>query len=56
MIETLKEVGYEGYLSAKLLPEPDPDTAARAIELIDYRQAYDERGQALVSSAAMTLT
>jgi AmmeMemoRadiSam system protein B len=27
-----------------------------SIELIDYRQAYDERGTALVSSAAMTLS
>jgi sugar phosphate isomerase/epimerase len=25
----LKEVGYEGYLSAELLAKPDPDTAAR---------------------------
>jgi len=26
---TLKEMGYQGYLSAELLPLPDPDTAAR---------------------------
>lgn len=30
-------------------------TQPEAIELIDYRQAYDEKGSALVSSAAMAL-
>ena len=29
---------------------------AARVELVDYRQAYDERGMALVSSAAMVLT
>ena len=32
-----------------MLTEPD------AVELIDYRQAYDERGIAMVSSAAIAL-
>jgi AmmeMemoRadiSam system protein B len=31
-------------------------TCPETIELIDYRQAYDERGMALVSSAAMALS
>ncbi|MHC4142691.1 MAG: hypothetical protein ACYSUF_12775 [Planctomycetota bacterium] len=30
-------------------------TRPEAIELIDYRQAYDDRGFALVSSAAIAL-
>ena len=30
-------------------------TEPEAVELIDYRQAYDERGFALVSSAAIAL-
>jgi sugar phosphate isomerase/epimerase len=29
IIETLKEIGYEGYLSAEVLPKPDDDTAAK---------------------------
>jgi sugar phosphate isomerase/epimerase len=29
MIETLQDIGYDGYLSAEHLPEPDPDTAAQ---------------------------
>ena len=33
--EALKDIGYEGYVSAEILPEPDPLTAARqTIELI----------------------
>jgi sugar phosphate isomerase/epimerase len=28
LVRTLIEIGYEGYLSAELLPKPDPDTAA----------------------------
>jgi sugar phosphate isomerase/epimerase len=38
MIETLKQVGYDGYLSAELLPKPDPDTAAR--ETGDYLRQF----------------
>jgi len=30
IVATLNEIGYEGYLSAELLPRPDPDTAAEA--------------------------
>jgi sugar phosphate isomerase/epimerase len=29
IIACLREVGYEGYLSAEILAQPDPDTAAR---------------------------
>jgi sugar phosphate isomerase/epimerase len=29
IVGTLSELGYTGYLSAELLPQPDPDTAAR---------------------------
>ena len=29
IVETLDSVGYAGFLSAEILPEPDPDTAAR---------------------------
>jgi sugar phosphate isomerase/epimerase len=33
--ETLKEIGYKGFVSAEILPEPDPATAARlSIEFI----------------------
>ena len=28
MVSTLREIGYHGYLSAELLPQPDPDAAA----------------------------
>jgi sugar phosphate isomerase/epimerase len=34
MIQTLKAVRYEGYLSAEHLPQPDPDTAA--LETVTY--------------------
>jgi sugar phosphate isomerase/epimerase len=30
IVATLREIGYQGYLSAELLPRPDPDTAAAA--------------------------
>jgi len=29
IVATLREIGYDGYLSAELLARPDPDTAAR---------------------------
>jgi sugar phosphate isomerase/epimerase len=29
IIETLRRVGYRGYLTAELLAKPDPDTAAQ---------------------------
>ncbi len=33
--EVLKEVGYDGYISAEILPKPDPETAAQqAIKVI----------------------
>jgi sugar phosphate isomerase/epimerase len=38
MIETLKDVGYDGYMSAELLPQPDADSAAR--ETVDYLRQY----------------
>ncbi len=34
IVSTLREIGYQGYLSAELLPRPDPDAAA--IATIDY--------------------
>jgi sugar phosphate isomerase/epimerase len=30
IVSTLREIGYQGYLSAELLPRPDPDAAATA--------------------------
>lgn len=29
IVHTLKKIGYQGYVSAEILPLPDPDTAAR---------------------------
>lgn len=29
IVATLRETGYDGYLSAEILPEPDPESAAR---------------------------
>jgi len=29
IVDTLKSIGYEGYLTVEILPRPDPDTAAR---------------------------
>jgi len=29
IVQTLKKIGYQGYVSAEILPLPDPDTAAR---------------------------
>jgi sugar phosphate isomerase/epimerase len=34
ILETLQEVGYQGYLSAETLPHPDPEGAAR--QTVDY--------------------
>jgi len=34
IVKTLRDCGYTGYLSAELLPKPDPDTAAR--ETLSY--------------------
>ena len=34
IVDTLRQAGYHGYLSAELLPQPDPDTAAR--QTLDY--------------------
>ena len=34
IIETLNEVNYEGFVSAEILPYPDPDIAAK--NTIDY--------------------
>ena len=30
VIDALKQVGFDGYLAARAMPFPDPDTAARA--------------------------
>ena len=35
---TLKEIGYQGYISAEMLPLPDPDTAAQ--RTIDFLRTY----------------
>jgi sugar phosphate isomerase/epimerase len=34
IVSTLEEIGYNGYLSAELLPRPDPDTAGQ--QTIEY--------------------
>jgi sugar phosphate isomerase/epimerase len=38
IVAVLREVGYQGYLSAELLPRPDPDAAAKAT--IEYMRRY----------------
>jgi sugar phosphate isomerase/epimerase len=38
IVATLREVGYQGYLSAELLPRPNPDAAAEAT--IGYMRQY----------------
>jgi sugar phosphate isomerase/epimerase len=38
IVATLREVGYQGYLSAELLPRPNPDAAAEAT--IAYMRQY----------------
>jgi sugar phosphate isomerase/epimerase len=35
---TFEEMGYQGYVSAELLPLPDPDTAAR--RTIEFLRKY----------------
>jgi sugar phosphate isomerase/epimerase len=37
-MQALKEVGYDGYMSAEHLPLPDPDTAAR--ETVEYLRQF----------------
>jgi len=29
IVQTLKKIGYQGYVSAEILPFPDPDNCAR---------------------------
>ena len=38
IVTTLREIGYLGYLSAELLPRPDPDTAAAST--INYMRQF----------------
>ena len=38
IIETLREIGYDGYLSAEILPLPDPDTSAK--ETMEYMRQF----------------
>jgi sugar phosphate isomerase/epimerase len=38
---TLEDMGYQGYVSAELLPLPDPDIAAQKI--IDFLRTYVNR-------------
>jgi sugar phosphate isomerase/epimerase len=38
IVATLREVGYQGYLSAELLSQPDPDAAGKAT--IEYMRRY----------------
>ena len=40
ILETLRQVGYHGYLSAELLAKPDPDTAAQ--QTLTYMQSLLE--------------
>jgi sugar phosphate isomerase/epimerase len=35
---TLEDMGYHGFVSAEILPLPDPDTAAQ--KTIEFLQAY----------------
>ncbi len=39
IVESLRKIGYKGYLSAEILPLPDPDTAARVT--IEYLSRID---------------
>lgn len=39
---TLREMGYDGYVSAEILPQPDPDTAA--VKTIGFLQQHLGRG------------
>lgn len=47
ILRTLREIGYEGYLSAETLPYPDPEGAARAAlaYLRSKENAMSERGR-----------
>ncbi len=38
IVSTLADIGYKDYLSAELLPRPDPDTAGR--QTIDFMRKY----------------
>ena len=38
IIATLRQVGYDGWISAEILPKPDPDTAAK--QAIDYLRSF----------------
>ena len=49
IVATLREIGYNGYLSAELLAKPDPDTAARDT-LIYMRSLLQERNQVFVKN------
>jgi len=42
IVTTLRQIGYGGYLSAELLAEPDPDTAA--VETLTYMRSLLEAG------------
>ncbi len=42
IVSTLREIGYDGYLSAELRPLPDPDTAAE--ETIRHMRQFIPRG------------
>jgi sugar phosphate isomerase/epimerase len=44
IVATLREIGYQGYLSAELLARPDPDTAAAAT-IEHMRQLVPSRSQ-----------
>jgi sugar phosphate isomerase/epimerase len=49
IVATLREIGYNGYLSAELLAKPDPDTAAR--QTMTYmRSLLQERNQVFVKN------
>jgi sugar phosphate isomerase/epimerase len=38
IVNTLREIDYQGYLSAELFPRPDPDTAAA--DTIQYMRRF----------------
>ena len=43
ILRTLREIGYDGWLSAELFPKPDPDTAAR--QTADAMRAWMREAQ-----------
>lgn len=49
VFQILDDIGYDGYLTAEILPKPDPDSAARQAA----RYLLPRFGQAAPQSAAL---